>query len=70
MNRNGKINAKKGPDKDYNAYKEFFDRETEAHVLAKWMDFAGMKNFEGSYYLNLYIPIFSIFTEFELETQA
>ena len=61
MNRTGKTNAKKGPDKDYNAYKEFFDRETEAHVLAKLMDFAGMRNFKGSYYLNLYIPIFYIF---------
>lgn len=61
MNRNGKTNARKGPDKDYNAYKEFFDRETEAHVLAKWMDFAGMQNFEGSSYLDLYITLFLLF---------
>lgn len=31
----------------YNAYKEFFDRESEAHVLAKWMNFAGINNIEG-----------------------
>lgn len=42
-----KTNAKKGPDRDYNAYKEFFDRESEAHVLAKWMNFAGINNIEG-----------------------
>lgn len=47
INRNGKTNARKGPDRDYNAYKEFFDRETEAHVLAKWMDFAGINKLEG-----------------------
>lgn len=47
MNRNGKTNAKKGPERDYNAYKEFFDRESEAHVLAKWMNFAGINNIEG-----------------------
>ena len=47
MNRCGKTNAKKGPDKDYNSYKEFIDRETEAHVIAKWMGFVGMDNFEG-----------------------
>ena len=47
MNRTGKPNAKKGPDKDYNAYKEFFDRETEAHVFAYWMVFTGMANMEG-----------------------
>ena len=47
MNRNGKTNAKKGPDEDYNAYKEFFDRETEAHIIAQWMIFAGMQKHEG-----------------------
>ena len=29
MNRTGKSNAKKGPDRDYNAFKDFIDRETE-----------------------------------------
>ncbi len=50
MNRNGKTNAKKGPDKNYNAYKEFFDRETEAHIIARWMDFAGIAEFKGGIY--------------------
>lgn len=61
MNRNGKINAKKGLDMDYNVYKEFFDCEIEVYVFVKWMDFVGMKNFEGLYYFNLYIFIFFIF---------
>lgn len=47
MNRCGKTNARKGPEKDYNSYTEFFERETEAHVLAKWMEFTGMENIEG-----------------------
>jgi hypothetical protein len=42
MNKTGKTNAKKSPDKDYNAYKDFFTRETEGHIVAKWMIFAGM----------------------------
>ena len=47
MNRTGKSNAKKGPDKDYNSFKEFMDRETEAHLLARWMKFTGMTSLEG-----------------------
>ena len=47
MNRCGKTNARKGPEKDYNSYTEFFERETEAHILAKWMRFTGMDNIEG-----------------------
>ena len=43
MNRTGKTNAKKGPDIDYNAFKDFFDRETEAHIISWWMDFVGME---------------------------
>ena len=31
MNRTGKTDAKKGPDIDYNAFKDVFDRETESH---------------------------------------
>ena len=42
MNRTAKTNAKKGPDKDYNAFQEFTIRETEAHVLARWLNFTGM----------------------------
>ena len=43
MNRTGKTNAKQGPLADYNAYKDFHDREFEAHVLASFMTFSGMK---------------------------
>ena len=51
MNRTGKSNAKKGPDKDYNAFKESTDRETEAHILARWMIFVGMTSLEGTCYI-------------------
>ena len=47
MNRTGKTNAKKGPDVDYNAFKDFFDRETEAHIISWWMDFVGMETTES-----------------------
>lgn len=36
INRSGKTNAKKGAD-DYNAYKEFHEREIEGHVIAAFM---------------------------------
>ena len=48
MNRTGKSNAKKGPDKDYNAFREFTDRETEAHIITRWMQFVGMNDMEGT----------------------
>lgn len=51
MNRSGKTNAKQGPMADYNAYKDFHDRELEAHILASFMTFAGMKNMEGTIYI-------------------
>lgn len=49
MNRTGKSNAKKGPEKDYNAYRDFTDRETEAHITARWMKFVGMATLEGTF---------------------
>ena len=49
MNRTGKSNAKKGPEKDYNAYRDFTDRETEAHIIARWLKFVGMTNMEGDF---------------------
>ena len=48
MNRTGKTNAKQGPMADYNAYKDFHDREFEAHVLASFMTFSGMKTAGGN----------------------
>ena len=49
MNRTGKSNAKKGPEKDYNAYRDFTDRETEVHIIARWMKFVGMTSMEGDF---------------------
>lgn len=43
MNHTGKFTAKKGPYNEYNAFKEFFDRETEAHIIAAWLSFAGIQ---------------------------
>ena len=47
MNRTGKSNAKKGPEVDYNAFKDSIDRETEAHIISRWMIFAGMADVKG-----------------------
>ena len=47
MNRTGKSNAKKGPEEDYNAFKDFIDHETEAHIITRWMVFAGMTDMKG-----------------------
>ena len=41
MNRTGKFTAKKGPYDEYNAFKEFFDRETA------WLSFAGIQKMLG-----------------------
>lgn len=50
MNRTGSSNAKQGPTKNYNAYKDFHDSETTAHILASWADFTGMDSLEGENY--------------------
>ena len=47
MNRTGKTTAKKGPYDQYNAFKEFFDRETEAHIITAWMAFVGLDKMDG-----------------------
>jgi hypothetical protein len=47
INRTGKTNAKKGPKNDYNAYKDFHDREIDAHFIASFIKFAGMKSING-----------------------
>lgn len=47
MHRTGKMNAKRGPEKDLNAYREFHDRELQSHILASFMVFAGMKKQTG-----------------------
>ena len=53
INRTGKTNAKKGVD-DYNAYRDFHDREVEGHILAAFMVFCGMENMEGVFFLICY----------------
>lgn len=47
MKRTGKITAKKGPYDQYNAFKEFFDRETEAHIITAWLAFVGLGKMDG-----------------------
>lgn len=46
INRTGKTNAQKGAD-DYNAYRDFHDREIDGHIVAAFMVFAGMGVIEG-----------------------
>ena len=48
INRSGKTNAKKGAD-DYNAYKEFHEREIEGHVIAAFTVHCGMQSMQGTY---------------------
>lgn len=47
MNRSSCSNAKKGPTKYYNAFKDFHESETSAHIVAAWMQFSGMHKIEG-----------------------
>ena len=47
MTRTNSSNAKEGPKKDYNAFKDFNISETEGHILAAWMHFIGMDSIEG-----------------------
>ncbi|CAB3997520.1 hypothetical protein AC249_AIPGENE16794 [Paramuricea clavata] len=44
MNRTGKYNAAKGGERHYNEYKEFHQREIEAHICASFMEMSGMNN--------------------------
>ena len=47
MTRSCSSNAKKGPKRDYNAFKDFHISESEGHILAAWMKFAGMTSLKG-----------------------
>ena len=47
MNRSANSNAKQGPAKQYNAFKDFYDSETTAHILVAWMQFSGINGIEG-----------------------
>lgn len=65
MNRTGKTNAKKGPHDEYNAFRDFHEREIEAHILASFMTHIGARSLEGQFgnitvimqYCNLYHAI-------------
>ena len=47
MNQTGKTNAAKGVHKNYNEYKDFSNRETEAHICAAFMHMSGMATMDG-----------------------
>jgi len=47
INRTGKTNAAKGVESHFNEYSEFHARETEAHILASFMEMTDMKNTGG-----------------------
>lgn len=47
INRTGKTNAAKGVPNHYNEYKEFHEREVEAHICASFMEMAGMSRMDG-----------------------
>ena len=51
MNRTGKTNAKKGPHNEYNAFRDFHDREIEAHILASFMTHIGAPSLKGQFEL-------------------
>ena len=55
MTRTGSSNAKKGPKRDYN--KDFDILETKGHILAAWMEFAGMDTIEGKFSMYCFLKV-------------
>ena len=55
INRTGKTNARKGIQSNYNDYKDFHQREMEAHICAAFMDMLSMGTLEGM--ITHFIPI-------------
>jgi len=53
VNRTSKTNAAKGVSNHYNEYKEFHQREVEAHICASFMEMSGMKTFTGNCIIQL-----------------
>ena len=49
INRIKCSNAKAGPRKNYNAYKELVKKDTAALILAATMEHLGLKNVDGNY---------------------
>lgn len=60
MNRTGKTNASKGVHNHYNEYKEFHQREVEAHICASFMQMLEMKKVDGMLKTIIFIYYFSI----------
>lgn len=57
INRTGKTNARKGVDSNYNEYKEFHEREVEAHICAAFMEMSSMSKLEGMTYYIVWLCI-------------
>lgn len=51
MNRTSKTNAKKGPHDEYNAFRDFHDREIEAHILASFVTHIKPTSLKGQFVL-------------------
>jgi len=47
INRTGKTNTRKGVHSNYNEYKEFHEREVEAHICAAFMEMSSKSKVEG-----------------------
>ena len=47
MNRTGKTNAAKDVHSHYNQYKDFHEREVEAHICASFMTMCSMTDIDG-----------------------
>ena len=56
INRTGKTNARKGIQSNYNDYKDFHEREMEAHICGAFMDMLSMGTLEGM--IIHFIPIY------------
>ena len=59
MNRTGKTTAAQGIEKKYNEYKEFNDREVEAHICAAFMEMSDMDTLECKYFLLKLFMVYS-----------
>jgi hypothetical protein len=53
MNRTGKTRAAQGVKKHYNEYKDFLQREVEAHICAAFLEMFDMKTLNGKYMHNI-----------------
>ena len=49
MNRTGKSRAAQGVNSHYNEYKDFDQKEVEAHICASFMEMLDMTMLDGEY---------------------